>query len=128
MPIRTIETAAALKPWLPSDYSATGWDDTQIDAALAEGNDPRLIAAEIWEEYALSLPTTEADGSDRTVKGWTNIDVSVEYGTSRSPREHALRQAQFHRARSKAKFVRQRAARIEGEEPEGLIAPAPEEG
>lgn len=118
MPIRPITTTAELAPWLPSDYSATGWTPGQIQTALDAGNDPRLIAAEVWEEYALSLPTTEEDGGERTVKGWTNIDVSVEYGTSRSPREHALRQAQFHRARARIKVIRLKHGLLEGQPPE----------
>lgn len=114
MTIRTIATAVDLAPWLPTDYiTATGWSNTEINDALAAGNDPRLIAAEIWEEYALSLPT-EADGSDKTVAKWTNIDVSVEYGVSRSAREHAERQARFHRARAKVRTVRFGAPVIEG--------------
>ena len=117
MPIRTIDTTAALKPWLPSDYSSTGWDDVQIQAALDAGNDPRLIAAEVWEEYALALPTN-TDGSDSTVSKWTNLDVSVEYGTSRSPREHALRQAQFHRARAKVRSVRLKHTLLESDPPD----------
>ena len=114
MPIRTIATAADLASWLPSDYSMTGWTAAAIDTALLAGNDPRLIAAEVWEEYALQLPT-EADGSDKTVSKWTNIDVSVEYGVSRSPREHAERQAKFHRARARIRTVRLGAPVIEGD-------------
>ena len=113
MSIRTIATAADLAAWLPTDYSGTGWDAAAIDAALLAGNDPRLIAAEVWEEYALTLPT-EADGSDKTVSKWTNIDVSVEYGVSRSAREHAERQAKFHRARAKVRAVRFGSPAIEG--------------
>ena len=76
MPIRTITDEAGLRPWLPSDYSATGWDAAAVDAALTDGHDPRLIAAEIWEEYAGTLP--EEHGEDAAVKKWTNLDTTVQ--------------------------------------------------
>lgn len=125
MPIRPIIDAAGLKPWLPSDYSATGWDDSLIDAALVDGNDPRAIAAEIWEDYAATLPAEI--GEDAAVKKWTNLDVSVEYAGSTSPRDHALKQARHHRARAKVRTVRLTHALLERSEPEGLIAEPPEE-
>lgn len=125
MPIRTIETVEALKPWLPSDYLSTGWDDAQLQAALDDGHDPRLIAAEVWEEYANSLP--EETGSNRPVKGWQNLDVSVEYGTATSPHDWAMKQARHHRSRSKVKAVALSRPRIEREEPEGLLNEPPAE-
>ena len=79
MPIRTITNEAGLRPWLPSDYSATGWTAADVDAALTAGNDPRMIAAEIWEEYAGTLDET---GDNRPVQKWTNLDTSVEYAAA----------------------------------------------
>jgi hypothetical protein len=125
MAIRTITTTAQLKPWLPSDYSATGWDDAQIQTALDGGNDPRLIAAEIWEEYAQSLP--EETGANRQVQSWQNMDTSATYATGLSPRENAMAQARFHRRRSKVKQIQLARPALQADTDEGLFNPAPEE-
>ncbi len=123
MSLRTITTTDQLKPWLPSDYSGTGWTDTDIAAALASGDDPRLIAAEIWEEYAGTLP--EETGDSRPVTRVSNLDVQVEYGTAMSPRDWAMKQARFHRSRAKVRHVALGHTRITADAPEGLIQPPP---
>lgn len=117
MPIRPIDTVAALKPWLPSDYSATGWTDALLQQALDDGHDPRLIAAEVWEDFALTL-SADVTAAESAVKSWTNLDVSVEYAESHSPRDVALRQARFHRSRAKVRAVRLAAPTREGEAPD----------
>ncbi|HET7590805.1 MAG TPA: hypothetical protein VFK14_11560 [Solirubrobacterales bacterium] len=105
MTIRSITKTADLKPWLPSDYSATGWDDTQIQAALDAGHHPRLIAAEIWDDFALTVDDAAETSGEKVVESWKNVDLQVAYKEHMSPREYAQAVARFHRARGPVKGV-----------------------
>src|ERR1051326_8468230 len=124
MTIRQITTEADMKAWLPSDYSSAGGAPADIDQALTDGHDPRMIAAEVWEEYAGTIDET---GDARPVQSWTNLDTSVEDAAATSPRDFALRQARHHRARAKVKVVALVNRRLEREEPEGLLNEPPAE-
>lgn len=105
MTIRSITTVAALAPWLPPDYTGTGWDDQQLQAALDEGHHPRLIAAEVWSDYALTLAADAAPQGEQVVRSWQNLDVAVDYNSALSPRAHAMKVAMSHRMRAPVRSV-----------------------
>lgn len=104
MPIRKITTTEELRPWLPSVTAP--WSNEQIQAALDEGYHPRLIAAEIWEEWALTQGKAEYEAEGRKViSAWQNGEVSVDYALAQAPREYGLHMARYHRSRAPIRSV-----------------------
>lgn len=105
MPIRDI-TIEILEKWLPPTYATkTTWTKAQVQKALNDGHHPRVIAAEVWDEFALTLsPNATAEG-EKVVASWQNVDVSVDYASNLSPRHYAAMIAAHHRARGPIRSV-----------------------